>query len=170
MNEQHAEPGDLYWSVIKPIWGLISIYDGPSVFLNQFRKVRPELGHLFAVHWCQAEVNNGGLHQFFINPTAVLAPEAVEGFRALNLNDCATVVEEASAFFGKPYPREQLRRVELLDRVPGKTRAERDPFIKLDERFYSMLNYEERRFLRAADEYAQRAASTTCAIPQLPFL
>ncbi|WP_369973953.1 DUF4375 domain-containing protein [Polaromonas sp. SP1] len=31
--------------------------------------------HLFAVHWCQSEICNGGFMQFFANSTGVLAPE-----------------------------------------------------------------------------------------------
>lgn len=87
------DPGSHYWQAIASIWRTVSVYDGADAFLSQFRKVRPELGHLLASHWCQSEVCNGGFHQFFTNPTGVLAPEAAAGFSAVGMNQCAALVE-----------------------------------------------------------------------------
>jgi hypothetical protein len=155
MNETH---GDEYWLAIEPIWDRISIYDGPAVFLEQFKSVQPELGHLFAAHWCQSEVRNGGFHQFFYNPTGVLAPEAAAGFRAIGLEDCAAVVKEAMSFFGSVYPRDREVRIGLLPEGPEDTREEWDPFDELDSRFYDALDGEGDRFERAADDYVRRLA------------
>jgi hypothetical protein len=107
-----------YGRLIEPIWNSISIYDGPHAFLKQFGTVRPEVGHLFAAHWCQSEVCNGGFHQFFYNDTGVLAPEALAGFRAIGLHDWAEILNEAMRFFGKRYPRDRRKRQKQLDRVP----------------------------------------------------
>jgi hypothetical protein len=145
---------DGYWSLVEPVWRSISIYAGPEDFLRQFRAVRPEVGHLFAAHWCQSEVRNGGLHQFFSNPTGVLAPEALEGFSAIGLAEWAGILAEAVRFFGSPYPREQAARQELLVRHRGR-RQEWDPFYQLDERFYAWLHAEPDRWERAADRYAE---------------
>ena len=138
--------------MIEPFWESISIYDGPETFLNQFRKVKPPVGHLFAAHWLYSEVCNGGFHQFFSNSTGVLAPEAAKGFRAIGLDDCATVIEEAIQFFGKSYPREQEERNEILEGIEGNEEEEWNLFFKLDDRFYKLV--EGDRFLNAADEYA----------------
>lgn len=148
------KPGARYWSLVEPVWRSIRIYDGPEAFLRQFRAVRPEVGHLFAAHWCQSEVRNGGLHQFFSNSTGVLAPEALEGFRAVGVEEWAEILAEAMRFFGKPYPRELADRQEILARRHGRRRQEWGPFYQLDERFYAWLHAEPDRWERAADGYA----------------
>ena len=57
-------PGERYWAAVVPILDSISIYDGPEIFLSQFTSVQIGPGHLFAAHWCQSEICNGGFHQF----------------------------------------------------------------------------------------------------------
>ena len=37
------DSGSLYWAAVETMWNEISIYDGPKVFLKQFRAVRPEI-------------------------------------------------------------------------------------------------------------------------------
>jgi hypothetical protein len=156
MSDAAQQPGNRYWSAVGPVWRSISIYGGPDLFLRQFGRVRREVGHLFAAHWCQSEVRNGGLHQFFSNSTGVLAPEALEGFRAIGLVEWATILEEAMAFFGSPYPREQAVRLELLAGRHGRRREEWDPFYGLDDRFYEWLRGGDNRWEHAADAYAER--------------
>src|SRR5262249_16681480 len=137
------EPCDSYWRLVEPIWRSVSIYDGPETFLRQFGQLRPEGGHLFASHWCVSEVCNGGLHQFFGNSTGVLAPEALEAFRALGLTEIANILAEAMRFFGTPYPRERDKRWEMLrPKDRGKDSREWDPFDDLDKRFFNSLRDE----------------------------
>ena len=152
-----GEPGSRYWSSVEVLWLSLneSWDDGPEEFLRQFRTVRPEVGHLYAAHWCQSEVCNGGLQQFFSNSTGVLAPEALEGFRVIGLAEWADILAEAMRFFGSPYPRERVHRQELLASRRARKREERDPFFALDERFYAWLHAEPDRWERAADQYAE---------------
>lgn len=63
------------------------------------------------------------------------------------------------SFFGEAYPREQEKRADILDRIPGETDEEWDPFHHLDDKFYAGLDIKTGRFEKAADEYARRAAS-----------
>jgi hypothetical protein len=149
----------LYWQAIEPIWDDITIYDGPTPFLEQFQSVKPYLRNLFATHWCQSEVCNGGLHQFFWNSTGVLAPEAVEGFLALGLPDCAAILKEAMAVFGPTYPRERSERTEALDQLSTEATAEEELFRELDDRFFDAIGPASERFCHAADEYIRSAAS-----------
>jgi hypothetical protein len=152
-----SRPGARYWALVEPVWRSISIYDGPGVFLAEFRSVRPEVGHLFAATWCQSEVRNGGFHQFFTNSTGVLAPEALAGFRAIGLTEWADILAEAMAWFGDPYPRDRTDRLDRLDRLMAANRGrrkDRDPFYALDDRFYRWLRAEPDRWERAADAYA----------------
>jgi hypothetical protein len=152
MSETH---GEAYGRAIEPMWDRISIYDGPDVFLRTFATVKPEAGHLFAAHWCQSEVRNGGFHQFFYNSTGVLAPEAVEGFRAIGLPDCAEILQEAMSVFGEAYPRERDDRMNQLPDGPEESGDEWDPFGEMDSRFYDALDGDGERFEQAADAYAR---------------
>jgi len=140
-----SSAGQLYWSVIEPIWDKVSIYGSPDLFLHQFSNLTEVQRHLFASHWCQSEVRNGGFHQFFSNSTGVLAPEAVAGFRALGLAECAALVQEAMKHFARPYPRETEERLAKLELLG-------DPFDAIDDRFYDAIRNDG--YEKAADEYA----------------
>jgi hypothetical protein len=58
------EPGERYCNAIEPIWDTIEI-DSPESFQSTFSRVPAELGLLYAAHFCQSEVCNGGFAQFF---------------------------------------------------------------------------------------------------------
>jgi Domain of unknown function (DUF4375) len=131
----------------------VRIYDEPDIFLNQFNALKPQVGHLFAAHWCQSEVRNGGFHQFFYNPTGVLAPEALAGFRAMGLDEWAEVLEQAMQRLPGPYQRDREMRIKVLERVTGDQEAAA-VFRDLDKRFYAWLKPEAGRYEKIADEYA----------------
>jgi Domain of unknown function (DUF4375) len=149
--------GQLYWSQIEPIWLPINeALDDPAAFLRAFRTVRREIGYLFAAHWCQSEIRNGGLSQFFGNSTGILAPEALRGFEEIGLADWAAVLREAMALFGPIYPRERSERQNALARMHCQTgNGKVDPFRELDNRFFSWLNTEPDRWEHAFDAYAR---------------
>jgi hypothetical protein len=156
MSEE-PEPADSYWDLVEAVWDSVSMDDGPEVFVEQFGRILPEQGHLFAAHWCDAEVCNGGFHQFFTNSTGVLAPEAAAGYRAVGLPQLAQLVDQAMAFFGSPYPRSQEDRARALDAIPsGGPREEWDPFYRLDEEYYRLQASESGGLYDAMDAYARR--------------
>ena len=160
MGRKKKEPGDLYWTVISSAFDAVSIYDGPSVFAQQYGQLKPEVGHLLAAHWCQSEVRNGGFHQFFSNSTGVLAPEALAGLQAIGIPEWVSLLREAMSFFGPTYPCDQDQRQNLLPRrVKGQKREEWDPFCRLDERFYEHLKQDEFMWEGIADAYAVRSAA-----------
>lgn len=150
------DPGALYWEKLEPIADSVSIYDGPEIFLQQFSAIHPALGNLLAAHWCQSEVNNGGFLQFFHNSTGVLAPEAAKAFREIGLEDCASVIERAIAYFGDAYPREREKRHEALGINSSDRQQKKSPFEELDEEFYKLLPWQDSRFEIAADNYAKQ--------------
>jgi hypothetical protein len=152
-------PGDIYWREIEPVWDVVSIYDGGRMFLRQFGEVTTAQQHLIATHWCQSEVCNGGFHQFYSNPTGVLAPEAVRGFEALGLLEAAGVVAKTMEYFSQPYPREQQDRLASLVVVPGAPRREWDPFYERDLEFYEAIDSEHNGYERSADIYVLRSRS-----------
>jgi hypothetical protein len=144
--------GEKYWSVVEPIWEAIEIYDGPDVFLKTFKQAGREAGILFAAHFCQSEVCNGGFRQFFSNSTGVLAPEAVEGFNAVGQTEIAGIISEAMSVLGSAYLRDRASRRTALDRLAP------DSFENLDEKFLALIDTENGGFTVAADNYAAHLA------------
>jgi Domain of unknown function (DUF4375) len=145
-----------YWSLVEPVWLPLnrSWDDGPEEFLRLFRSIRLEIGHLYAAHWCQSEVINGGLLQFFSNTTGLLAPEAGDGFRAIGAEGWAEILAEAMKHFGTPYPRERDKRQQYLRIRQRRAREEWDPFSQLDERFYEWAGEWGGNWEDAANAYA----------------
>jgi hypothetical protein len=146
-----------YWEQITPLCADLHFSEMPEEFLIKFQRLRPEVGHLFAASWCHGEVCNGGFHQFFSNSTGVLAPEALEAFRAMGQTELAGVLEEAIAFFPTPYPRVRDNRQDFLreniKQEQYSTREECDPFSRLDDRFYRT---KPKSWESVANEYAER--------------
>src|SRR5215204_4513255 len=88
------QPGQRYWALVEPEWMRLNLSwdDGPQEFIRQFQVTPIKASHLYAAHWCQSEVCNGGFHQFFYNTTGILAPESLNGFEAIGLRDwCETL-------------------------------------------------------------------------------
>jgi hypothetical protein len=137
-----------YWSIVEPVWDAIDIYSGPEVFARTFDSAPRASGLLFAAHFCQSEICNGGFHQFFWNKTGVLAPEAVEGFREIGQTQVAALIEKAMSLFGSVYPRDRKQRQTQL------TEVSRISLDALDKTFYSLLRSEAGGFNAAADRYA----------------
>jgi hypothetical protein len=107
---------------------------------------------MFAAHFCQSVVCSGGFEQFFWDPTGVLAPEAVEGFREIGLPQAAALIEAAMDLLGPPYPRDRGERKSRLSQVPeGALDA-------LDEIFFVLIKSEEGGFIAAANRYVERIA------------
>jgi hypothetical protein len=123
--------------------------------------VRPEIGRLYAAHWCQSEVRNGGFHQFFSNTTGLLAPEALDSFKAIGATVWAELLAQAMKHFGTPYPRSRDLREELLPMRQRGPREAWDPFYKLDERFFEWTDNWE----GTANAYAGRFATNDGAEP-----
>jgi hypothetical protein len=142
-----------YWTLVEPIWLPLnrSWDEGPEKFVRRFRRVRPEAGNLYAAHWCQSEVRNGGFHQFFSNTTGLLAPEALEAFRAIGAVEWAEILAEAMKYFGTPYPRNRDEREEFLSMRQSRGRENR--FCELDKRFYEWVDH----WKGAANAYAEQA-------------
>jgi hypothetical protein len=135
----------------------ISIYEGPRVFLDDYAATPVKQRTVIAAYWLQAEVLNGGLHQFFSNDTGVLAPEAVAACRALSMPALAGVTERAMAWFGEPYPRERETRQAALTAFSETHGDGADPFADFDDEIADLI-YEENGGLELA---ASRYLGTT---------
>ena len=149
-EKQEFSPGDLYWGLVEPVWEEIEIYEGPEEFARTFARVSRPAGLLFAAHFCQSEVCNGGFDQFFSNSTGVLAPEAIEGFKTIGQDVVAEIIQEACSLFGEPFPRERSLR-------QGKLKAiDSELLDSLDQKFYGIIHSENGGFEAAADNYAAK--------------
>lgn len=149
-----------YWELVEPHWGVVSIYDGPEAFLSGFAAMSEASRHLFAAHWLQSEVCNGGFGQFFGNSTGVLAPEAAAGFRAIGLPRLAAIVDEAIAWFGDVYPREwdvRQAALETFEEAHGYGHGSDCPRCSIEDRFYNLMANEAGGFDTAADTFAALA-------------
>ena len=160
------KPGENYWSVLDPIWDFIDI-GSPDEFARTFAEVPRNVGLLYAAHFCQPEVNNGGFTQFFWNSTGVLAPEAAEGFAAIEQPGVAAVVRRAMRMLGISFPRVRADRWLALKALSGEAEEVHDPpelggyrnvavFGPLEEEFYTLLGDEAGGFESAANVYATR--------------
>ena len=149
-------PGALYWSLIEPVWATLneSWDSGPKPFLELLNSLPRKIRYLYAGHWCQSEVCNGGLEQFFSNSSGILAPEARDAFHDMKLAEWSDTLHHALAFFGPDYPRDRDERVAMISGWPRRNREHSDPFYDLDEQFYGWLHAESDRWERAADHYA----------------
>ena len=163
------EPGQRYWTVLAPYWDALSI-DTPQEFETTIKRVPRPVALLYAAHFCQSEVRNGGFTQFFRNSTGVLAPEAIEGFNAIGQQRVAESVKRAMFFLGAPYSRNRSDRWTALNRLVeqhGGTPAtlfgeikyrNADCFRSIEIEFYSLIDSEAGGFEVAADRYAEHLA------------
>jgi len=136
-----------YWRLVEPYWDMVSIYGSADEFTRQFAGLPIVSQHLYATHWTQSEVQNGGLGQFFDNSTGILAPEAVAGFRALGMPQAAAALVEAMNQFGDPYPREREGREAVTPSAP------------IENQFAELLETEAGGFWDAADRFAENHGS-----------
>jgi hypothetical protein len=156
MSDVNADqPGATAWRAIEPYWNVVNIYEGVATFLASLETVPDNVRHLLAVWWSDSEICNGGFHQFFFNSTGILAPEAVEGFRAVRLEECSRITHVAIQKFGADYPRDHAMRDAALQALllPGQLRREWDPFYSLDDEYYAAKS--RSAFYEQIDTYAR---------------
>jgi hypothetical protein len=143
-----------YKTLVEPVWDKISIYDGPEKVLLEFGKAPQKSRTLFAAHWAQSEIMNGGLGQFFSNSTGVLAPEAVEAFRELGMPRCASILSDSMRFFGETYPRDRTKREQIFERFFEENGEDTDLVLEQEDAMAAAIEEENGGFKEAADRYA----------------
>ncbi len=89
---------------------------------------------LFAAYWVEAEINNGGLSQYYFNSAGDQAADAPRYLRELGLTEAAEILEEANAFFPDATPPSDRRaRIAVLDDIEEQAS---EAWNELDNRFY----------------------------------
>lgn len=147
---------DKYWKLVEPVWDRISIYDGDEKFLLQFAEATEEQKVLFASHWTQSEIMNGGLGQFFTNDTGVLAPEAAIAFERLGMPNCADILRRSMHFFGTPYPRDRSTREQKFESFHKQFGEDAIPLLDLEDVVAVEIEEENGGFWKAANRYASK--------------
>ena len=105
---------EFYFTCIEDAIEEIDIY-GDAKKLHEGLEAFPDwVGDLVCVHWLLSEFENGGLMQFFVNSTGILAPEAVVALRRMGVPEAAEALEQALMVFGPAYPREKAERYQVL--------------------------------------------------------
>src|ERR1700730_5433859 len=107
-----------YYKFIEPISDQINICDSADVFLNSYSAAKQPAALLYAAHFAQSEICNGGFDQLFFNSTGVLSPEAVQGFQLIGMHKTASLLASAMEALGSPFPRGRDERQKLLENVP----------------------------------------------------
>jgi len=143
-----------YWDCIKDVFENVSIYDGAERFLQDFAKQPAWIGDLFAVNWFLSEMSNGGIMQFFDNDTGVLAPEAMMGFRHMNLPEHAALLDQAMKYLGDEYPRDREQRNLITSKLPMTT------FKDLEKQMYLLGGSNLGKIYDVMDSYAEKNAKS----------
>jgi hypothetical protein len=169
-----SEGRSSYWNAIKQVYEASDIYSGEQAFFASTSPFSRPLVLLYAAHFCQSEVHNGGFLQFFWNPTGVLAPEAIEGFKLIGMPNLASTLELAAAPLGSPYPRDRDTRWDALLDASGLEDGELEDIFKdspnlylaylkatealgwdaLNKEAWELAKTENGGFQEAADRYA----------------
>lgn len=167
-----------YWELLKPSFDAIDTGGSPENYASSIEKVPRPVVLLYATHMCLAEVHNGGLLQFFWNSTGIVAPETVEGFRAMGMPKLASLVMNVASSLGDPYPRGRDARWEALLAASGRSQSEIQHifsesnnfylafveateslgFDSLNEVIWEAADKENGGFQEAATNYARKAA------------
>ena len=138
-----------YYKLIESMWDQINIYDGPDVFLKTYAAAKQPAGLLYAAHFAQSEICNGGFKQLFRNSTGVLSQEAVEGFQAIGMNRTDSLVAAAMEALGSPFPRDRNERQKRFENVSE------DLLNQLDRKFLDEIEKENGGFLPSCDAFIE---------------
>jgi len=137
----------LAWAVIEPLWNAIDFSGDWPVVSAILAQATVGQCELFALDWCQKEIRNGGLDQFFHNSTGMLAPEALAGFRRVGAHAYVEILAQAlSLFQAADYPRATTQRRRFVAAIPDRRRL----FGKLEEKFFLLLREDDLEAYRGA--------------------
>jgi Domain of unknown function (DUF4375) len=109
IEAQRAQLGEMdrLRNLNQALTGKIDIWDKPGAEVARRLAALPiERRTLFVIAVFNAEFENGGVHQFFYNSSAVIAPEVLAALLELGLDRQAAIFKRALDMFGAKYPRD----------------------------------------------------------------
>ncbi len=90
----------------------VMTWDSPTAIQRQLAEL-PEPHRAVVLIWMfEAEMLNGGVHQYFYNSTGATAPDLVWALRHVGLDKHASAVQRGIEMFPQPYPRDTTQRRE----------------------------------------------------------
>jgi hypothetical protein len=96
--------------------------------------LRPAEKTFVCIWGLEKEINNGGLYQYFFNPSGDHAQHAPEALAAIGARRTMTILQSANAIFPDGGPSaDRVRRQEQLDSLSDEAAEELD---RLDEEFF----------------------------------
>lgn len=166
-----------FTKLIEPLWGEIVTHEGERAYLDSIDRFPRPLVLLFAISLAESEINNGGFSQFFYNSSGIVAPEAIEGFKAIGMVKTAALIEEALLLFETPFPRDDWARRAALESIaetfledaggslhpgkypsPGFEAVVRDlVYLRLSESFFTIAQVENGGIENAATRFADES-------------
>lgn len=122
--------------------GLLRLHDLPDPYAlwgaedqpGGFESLPRAVQHVIASVAFEAEVNNGGLSQYFFNSWGDHWPVALEAFREMGCPACADILTQAVAILGPAgTSTDRQERIKAYSRLSDKSEQ---PLHELDSRFY----------------------------------
>ncbi|HXD85110.1 MAG TPA: DMP19 family protein [Urbifossiella sp.] len=135
VDESVALEGDVS-VVVDPVWWRANIYDGPGEYEASLASFTRPQRCFHAICWYCSEVNNGGHDQFYRDHTGVVWKYALEGFRAIGLDDYSAILQKSADMLGGAPSQEHEERV-------GQMAKHRPDFEALDLAFYELEHSEK---------------------------
>jgi hypothetical protein len=129
-----------YFPLIEPLFDVVDFSDAES-FTASVQPFTQPVVQLFACHLALAEVYNGGFLQLFWTGTGILVPEAVDGFRMLDMPQLAGTVHTAATLLGTPYPRDRDDRWDALLAATDRPEGELDAIFMGQTNLYTAFNH-----------------------------
>ena len=111
---------DDYNSIVDPMWYTINIYDSYESYLDSAKNFTDEQRYLLALTWYNAEVMNGGHHQFFWNSTGILSHDVLEGMKLFGMTKNFENFSKIIQFFGGNIPTDRQERIKVLNVIEEK--------------------------------------------------
>ncbi len=119
-------------SVIEPLWMSVSAGGPKERYEIELEPFNNHQRSVFAILWLMSEVMNGGLYQFYTNPTGIVWEDALKGFELLGITRAHAIMKESTKRFGTNPSFIRSEREDFLDR------NEEIEFDDLDTLFYQL--------------------------------
>lgn len=134
LEELEALPdGKLFWAVLVRTEHIVDQCEG---FEDGVAALNPCQKVFYSVSWLDTEVNNGGLCQFFVNSSRMVAPLVSEYLSAIGAKEHKKLYDEFIAKYEINV--DDLSSFDLEDLDELEEQYERYPFDEFDDLFYDL--------------------------------
>jgi len=118
--------------IIEPVWCLVDFHEDPASYDASLRRFSRSQRYVWAALWYDAEVCNGGHHQFYSNPTGMVWRDALEAFGQMEMAAVAAIIDASAARLGSAPSSSRVERNRQLSNFRG-------TFDDLDDRYYAFM-------------------------------